>query len=178
MLELNITDGAICLKTLDRTTLSDVAGFYGCTGDYQYATGMDSPVSFEDLAVKLAKLEADKKEFIAGIYLVDGNGTEGVRSVRAGAVSGIVTDNIVWIKLLAVLSEYRSSGIGTRTVALLLRYCRICFGASEAYLSVLKMNEGGVRFWYKQGFAEAGRIFKELYGERRPYEIIIMKKTL
>lgn len=179
MLEIKTNDGVIVFKPLERRWLDTAVELYNCSGDIRYATGITSPVSCLELSENLDRLEASKNEFLAGIFITASNNiSHECQSQLAGVVSGILHEKTLWIKLIAVLPKLRQMGIGTRTTRLLFQYSKVCYGTTEAFLSVIEKNDVGVRFWFSQGFSEAGRFIKVLFDGEQPYEVVIMHKRL
>lgn len=179
MLEMKANDGVILLRPLDRSRLDTAAELYNCGCDIWYATGIFSPVTCLELADKLDRLKTSQNEFLTGIFLSQSNHASGdYQSQLAGVVSGVLKNNTLWIKLIAILPQFRHMGIGSRTVRLLFQCSKACYGLTEAFLSVIEKNDTGVCFWLKQGFSESGRFHKTLLDDEQPYEVVIMHKRL
>ncbi len=174
MVEMSADCGLVAIKPLELNGLDGIVELYNCSDGYRYATGVSFPVTQKDIRLKLERLETSKNEFFYGIFL---NSANAVLQL-IGVVSGIIHEQTLWIKLIAILPQFRRKGIGGASVDLLYDRCRIIYGTSNVLLSVVGKNEEGVRFWLKQGFAETGRFTKMLFGDPSPYEVIIMNKKL
>jgi GNAT superfamily N-acetyltransferase len=179
MIRLNAADGDILLASLERDRMDAIAELYNNSGDIRYATGFSSPVSNIELFEKMDKLETNENEFLAGIFITNSNHDTGdCQSQFTGAVSGVLHDKILWIKLMAILPQFRNKGIGSRTARLLLQYNIECYSVTDAFLTVFEKNVPGMHFWSNQGFKEAGRIHKVLFSNDQSFEVIIMHKKL
>jgi len=179
MIEIRTSGNGILLRTLERSKLAAVAELYNCSRDIWYATGITDSVSCMDIDERLFNPETDKNEFMTGIYLQNPNLTASDRQIHlAGLISGFIQNKTIWIKIIAILPQYRRKGIGSRSAKLLLDYFKAGYGAVEVFLSVIKENSTGMLFWLDQGFSESVRFSKKLFGREKRYEVIIMQKKL
>lgn len=179
MIEIEVGGGGVLLKKLDRSRLNTVAELYNCNCDIRYATGITNPVSYLELSERLYKPEASKNEFLTGIFIPESNHAGIDRQPQlAGLVTGVLQDKTIWIKLVAILPQFRRIGLGSKSTSLLLHYCNVCFSTRDAFLSVIENNNIGVLFWLNQGFTEAGRFNKKLFDDEQHYEVLIMYKRL
>ncbi|MEN6316097.1 MAG: GNAT family N-acetyltransferase [Clostridiaceae bacterium] len=179
MIEIRTSGNGILLRTLERSKLAAVAELYNCSRDIWYATGITDSVSCMDIDERLFHPKTDKNEFMTGIYLQNPNLTASGRQFHlAGLISGFIQNKTIWIKIIAILPQYRRKGIGSRSAKLLLDYFKAEYGAVEVFLSVIKENNTGMLFWLDQGFSESVRFNKKLFGREKRYEVIIMQKKL
>jgi ribosomal-protein-alanine N-acetyltransferase len=74
----------------------------------------------------------------------------------AGILIGRVTVDEFEILNLAVAKIFRRRGVATRLVTAVLNFAEAA-GARQTYLEVRASNEGGVAFYTRMGFREAGR---------------------
>lgn len=175
MVEMKVAGDAVSIGPVERYGLDTVVELYNSSEGYKYATGISFPVTPEDIDLKLDRLETSKNEFFSGIYVTgSGNGTPRL----IGVISGILHENTLWIKLIAILPQFRYKGIGRAAVNLVLDYCKNIYNISDVLLSVIKLNESGMRFWLGLGFVETGRFTKMLFGDASPYEVVIMQRKL
>jgi ribosomal protein S18 acetylase RimI-like enzyme len=183
-------DSFIVIKPLDGNSLGDAVRIYNSGSDARYATGLEGNLSIQGLSSLIERTKACNNEFLAGIYeKSSGTGTEadtgtgtdtdtGTLLRFSGLCSGIVETNSLWIKQLSILPESRRKGIGTRAAESLLRFAVCLQNVNDAYLSVVDKNTAGLCFWRKLGFCEVHRLEKVLFGEDRPFNVIIMHKSL
>ena len=175
MIEMGADGGVVSIRPINRNGLDAIVELYNYSDGYRYATGITFPVTPGDIRLKLDRLETSKNEFFYGIFLID---TDNAAPQLIGVVSGILHENTLWIKLIAILPQFRHRGIGCIAADLVYDRCKIAYGTNNVLLSVVEKNEDGVRFWLKQGFVETGRFTKMLFGDSSPYEVIIMNKNL
>lgn len=173
MIGIELSDGVVLLKTLDQDMLDAACRVYNSSG-MQYATGISGIMPHVQLSEQLQLINASDNEFIAGIFFIDPSR----RLTLIGLISGVLSERVIWIKLLAVLPPYRRQGIGTRAAELILRYGKVRHDAAEAFLSIVNINTEGIRFWTRQGFAETESIYKHLFSQERSYKVIVMNKKL
>jgi GNAT superfamily N-acetyltransferase len=175
MIEIRAESGRIAIGPIDRRYLDGVVDLYNCSEGYRYATGISYPVTQADIALKLDVLATSRNEFFTGIYEKEPGGGA-CRLI--GVVSGLLYENTLWIKLIAILPQFQHQGIGSTTVELVVQWSKAVFNTSDVLLSVIEKNDEGVKFWRKLGFGETGRFTKMLFGDKSPYEVIIMHKSL
>lgn len=175
MIEMKADSGVVSIGPMDRNRLDAIVELYNYGDGYRYATGIAFPVTPGDIRLKLDRLETSKSEFFYGIFL---NEPDNAVHQLVGVVSGVLHENTLWIKLIAILPQFRRRGIGCIAAGLMYDRCKTAYGTSNVLLSVVEKNEVGVRFWLQQGFVETGRFTKMLFGDSSPYEVIIMNKNL
>lgn len=175
MIEMKADSGVVSIAPMDRNALEAIVELYNYSDGYRYATGITFPVTPGDIILKLDRLENSKNEFFYGIFIKN---ADNAAPQLIGVVSGVIHENSLWIKLIAILPQFRRRGIGCMAINLVHDRCKIAYGINNVLLSVVEKNDVGVRFWLKQGFVETGRFTKMLFGDSLPYEVIIMNKNL
>lgn len=175
MIEMKAVNGAVSIGPMDRNNLDAIVELYNYSDGYRYATGITFPVTPGDIRLKLDRLDTSKNEFFFGIFL---NEQDSAVPQLIGVVSGVLHENTLWIKLIAILPQFRRKGIGSIAANLICDCCKNAFGTNNILLSVVEKNDVGVNFWLGQGFVETGRFTKMLFGDSSPYEVIIMNKNL
>ena len=195
MIQIRAHDGSIQLGPLEENHWESVVGLLNSSGEYRYTMGNAYPVTYKQLTGRMNKLESSKNDFFAGVFrsILKDEACDSSPCVYSteipdagchsklelvGVVSGTMINNYLWIKLLAILPECRKKGIGSRAVKMLIWFSSKYYGISEVLLSVVRINENGFKFWQGQGFSETGRFYKDLFGDDKFYEIIIMNKKL
>jgi len=175
----------ILLKPLDGDQFEIASRLYNCGSDIRYATGINGFVTTSVFSEKLGSLEANPNDFMTGIFIVDtknkstdGKSKTNCRLIFTGIASGVLQGKTLWIKLVIILPQFRSMGIGSRAMKVLFQHSKENYGVTEAFLSVVEKNVIGLDFWNNQSFAEVGRFYKILFEEEQPYEVIIMRKKL
>lgn len=179
MITINTSGNGILLKSLERSRLDAVTELYNCSRDIWYATGITDSISCMELDSRLFSDDNGNNEFMAGIYVRNTSLPTSDSSLQLiGLISGFIQNKTIWIKVIAILPQYRRKGIGSRAARLLMQYFKAGYGAAEVFLSVIKENGTGMLFWLEQGFSESFRFSKKLFDMQAPYEVIIMQKRL
>jgi len=174
-----LTDGHIVVKNLDSSELYAAVGLFNCSRDMYFATGIKDTVTYRDVLDFYKRLAGSNEDFILGICLLQADCCPfNPAGKLVGIVSGKLSEDLLWIRMMAILPEYRGSGLGSRAAGLIFEYIASIYKAREAFLSVLGANTGGLQFWVRQGFVETARIRKALFNEMEPSEVVIMKKRL
>lgn len=156
---------------MERESLYRVLDWYNAGEGYGYATGTYGQVRLEALEDKFDTINGDDREFFLGIYR-DPDGE------LVGIITGRSKGGAVWIKLLAVATEHRGQGVGSRSASLLLMHMKEMNNATDCYLSVFVKNEGGRRFWQKNGFKAISTLEKPKLIDGSEYDVIIMHKRI
>lgn len=189
-------DDVVTLIPFNVGFLKQAALLYNSSG-MCYATGFTNEVSEDQLALMLHQICSRDNEFVSGIFSTSDSGTEDDAGIAGdpaivgasdtanasgtqfvGIVSGVLQENELWIKLLAILPSFRNVGIGTRSISLILGHFAKSFNVTNVFVSVVEENNGGVRFWTKQGFCVTDILYKALFGENHKYKVVIMNKRL
>lgn len=145
--------------------------WYNLGGEYRFATGMDGPVSFEELLGKYEKIAGEANNFFLGIHNL-------FEDKLVGILNGKLLDRLLWINLLAIAPEYRGKHFGSMSLDLLLEYVRNLVNVSEAYLAVIEKNVQGRSFWRRNGFCDFKYIKNQAMFDGNEYDTIIMQKSL
>ncbi|MDQ2085937.1 GNAT family N-acetyltransferase [Herbivorax sp. ANBcel31] len=148
MFFLNTNSDEIYFKNVELNQLIKIHKWYNNIGEYRFATGVDIPITFDDMLRKYFNIMSSSEEFFVGIYNVLDN--------MVGLLKGrvIFKEKVVWIKTLMVGTEFRGKGYGKKTVNLLLDYLIKKTDVKKIYLTVAKENKRACDFWKKQGFEE------------------------
>jgi len=162
------------LKNIEKYQLGKVLDWYNTAGEYRYATGTEGYVSKEMLEKRYEVIRESEHDFFLGIH----NTNSSESGYLMGTMVGSIVDNVLWIKLLAVDSRYRSRGVGSMSTALFLNFIRSDGYAKDVFLSVVEKNQDGLRFWLKNGFHKLTIVEKRLSYEGLNSDIIIMKRKL
>lgn len=166
-----INGGWLTLRNMERGSLPRVLDWYNSGDMYRYATGVEGKVTLGELEEKLALINGGDREFFLGIYRCrDGE--------LVGAITGSLVRRTLWIKLLAVATEYRRRGCGTAALELLLDHFRRMGLASGCCISVIEQNGAGRDFWRKNGFKDVKRLQKRHVFDGAENDIIIMHKAI
>lgn len=71
MYQLNAERGGICFKDIQREDLPEILRWYNDTQEFEFATGVDAPISLDKLAESFEGIASSGKDFFAGIYSVE-----------------------------------------------------------------------------------------------------------
>ena len=174
MYSLEIENEEIYFKNIRPGDLPVVLEWYNRTDDFKYATGVDTPMTLEDLAGKYAEVAISCNEFFAGIYTKK-------QDMMIGLLKGSLKykrKDAVWIRSIVIDTSHQNMGYGSLTVALLLKHLKTASNIENAYLAVLEENIKGRAFWSKNGFSEMRRVDNHLYLQDKRRNIIIMYKKI
>jgi ribosomal protein S18 acetylase RimI-like enzyme len=170
-MKLMTGDGVVFLRPMDEDMVEEATLLYNSS--IRYATGFDEAVSAGQVRDILLHSSSFCDQFSSGIFIYC---EKTCLPQFAGLVTGLVREGAIWLKLFAVLPQFRRKGIGTRAAQLILRYSLIHWGVTEAFLSVAEENDAGLSFWTSQGFASAATLEKALFKEEIKQKVIIMNK--
>jgi ribosomal protein S18 acetylase RimI-like enzyme len=174
MFSINIHNETIYFKDINLNDLPQILEWYNKVDEFKFATGIDSPISLEELVKRYADIIISRSEIFTGIYLESGNKMIGILK---GSLKYKDKDAL-WISSIVVDHEYQNKGYGSLAITLLLKYLRINNKVESAFLAVVEENVQGRAFWVKQKFRELKRIENRLKLQRKNQNIIIMSKNL
>lgn len=164
-------DGVVFLRPMEESLLQEATMLYNSS--MGYATGIDEHVSSGQVRDILLHSCPYCEEFSSGIFIGCDNSS---KPQFAGLATGLVRGNRIWLKLFAILPQFRRKGIGARAAALILLYCREVWNVTEAFLSIAEGNNAGHCFWTSQGFSTIGTLRKTLFNGEIKQNVIIMNK--
>ena len=72
---INLENERIKIITLSSNDIPVLLQWYNNSHEFKYATGNDSPITFEQLYMKIAETLISENEILAGIYLKNDNKT-------------------------------------------------------------------------------------------------------
>lgn len=167
------------LKTLEQSELNEAVGIFNCSDDICYVTGIKCPVTYIELFEFYNEQTRSNEDFLLGVFMPEaGRLSCEPANKLIGIISGELRGSKLWIRIMAVLPEYRGLGLGSRAIRLIFEYIMPAYKIQEVFLSVIRTNSKGMRFWSRHGFVETASVRKELFEEKELSEIVIMKKRL
>ncbi|MGE5613124.1 MAG: N-acetyltransferase family protein [Bacillota bacterium] len=171
-------DGVVFLRKIEPGWAEEV--LKACGGnDLRYATGIADNEPHAAIMDKLMDKPAFKNRFASCIFATDTrNRQDEAVGNLAGLVMGTLYNETLWIRIFIIIPRYRRKGIGSRAARLIFQRGKEVYGATEAMLSVAGENRAGFSFWAGQGFTEACRFYKPLFGDGQLHRVTILRKTL
>jgi ribosomal protein S18 acetylase RimI-like enzyme len=174
MFSLNIQNDVVYFRDIKLEHLPYILNWYNKVDDFKFATGIDSPITYETMKKKYAEVAICSNEFFVGIF----NKSE---SKMIGILKGRLHYNekdAVWISSIAIDSKYQSKGYGSIALNLLLSYLKDRNIIKCVYLAVIEENDQGRRFWTKHGFKTLRKIVNHIKLQDRQQNAIIMFRQL
>ena len=71
MYQLNAEKEEICFKDIQRENLPEILRWYNDTPEFEFATGVDAPISLDKLSESFEKVASSGNDFFAGIYIAE-----------------------------------------------------------------------------------------------------------
>jgi RimJ/RimL family protein N-acetyltransferase len=158
MMPIDTYDDTLCIKTIEKEDFTMLLEWYNQIDKYKYATGLDSPISLEQLNEKYLETLVNTQEFYLIIYLKGEN-------IKIGNIKGHMgynKPNQCWITSMLIDENYQSRGLGTKAINLLFDYLKNRLSINDFYASVMEENKMGVHFWLKNGFKKV-RVAKDFF---------------
>lgn len=174
MLSLNLQGESLYFRDIKMEHLPQILHWYNKVDDFQFATGIDKPMTLEMLTVKYAEVSICSNEFFVGIYCTEENKMIGILKGRLEHES----QRTVWISSIVVDAQYQYEGYGSKAITLLLEYLKAHNKIQQAYLAVIEKNKQGRGFWKKNDFAEVRRMNNHIRLQNQHQNVIIMHKKL
>lgn len=175
MFSLNIQSERVWFKDIRLEHLPQILEWYNKVSDFKYATGMDTPITLDQLTQKYAETSICSNEFFAGIREKKEEKMIGILKGSIRRERGICS---LWISSLAIDRPYQGKGYGSDSLNLLFEHIKAMGGIENAYISVIENNSQGRAFWVKHGFREMRKISGHIKLDNKDQDVIIMQKPL
>lgn len=174
MLTLDIYDDILKFCNVNKDNFKQILKWYNNISCYKFATGIDKPISLQELYQKYIEVFVSKSEFFSGIYLKPNDELIGI--IKGGVNSRF--HNSLWINSIIICEHFQNKGYGTRTINLVSEYFMKYYNVNNVYVSVLDKNIKARNFWSKLGFTELRKMNNHLIMDNQKQNVIIMGKKL
>jgi RimJ/RimL family protein N-acetyltransferase len=178
MLAINLKTGNLSFKNIAKEDLEDVLKLYNQNEINIYATGIDRPMSYQDINQKYLEVLVNSHEFFTGIFINNSQDSEGK---MIGVIKGRIDyDNSeeAWISSILIDSSFQKSGIGTKSVRTIIKMLKDTYDIKTVMIGILSGNSIGLGFWNKIGFGYVRTIDQYIKLNNRNEDFVIMKKDL
>ena len=178
MLTINLNHDNLFFKDVNKEDLKDVLKLYNQNEINMYATGIDRPMSYEDINQKYLEVLVNSHEFFAGIFTEYGEKSE---NKMIGVIKGRIdydNNEEAWISSILIDSRFQKLGIGTKAVSSILKMLKDTYDIKTVMIGILSGNSIGRAFWNKIGFCYIRTIEQYFKLNNKTEDFIIMKKDL
>lgn len=178
MLTINLKNENLFFKDISKDDLLEVLKLYNQNELNIYATGIDRPMSYEDISQKYLEVLVNSHEFFAGIFICNEDCTN---NQMIGVIKGRIdydNNEEAWISSLLIDSSYQKNGIGTKSVCAILKLLKDTYDIKTVMIGTLSGNQVGREFWGKIGFSYIRTIEQYIKLNNKTEDFIIMKKDL
>lgn len=170
-LEYHSTD--ITFLNITKKDLPIVLDWYNNISDNMYGTGIDKPLTLNDLGKKYLETAISCYDFF--LWIVNNN------NEKIGIIKGSIKyqeSDSIWINSLIIDKSHRNRGYGRGAVEALTRYIGQYFKLSKVCVSVVEDNKDGIAFWNRIGFIPVKRMEKHILLGDLLRDVVIMYKPL
>lgn len=178
MLTINLCNENLFFKNINKDDLLEVLKLYNQNDKNMYATGRDTPMSYEDISQKYLEVLVNSHEFFAGIFIIHPDNSS---QKMVGVIKGRIdydNNEEAWISSLLIDSSHQKNGIGTKVVGSILKMLKDTYDIKAVLVGTLSGNYIGREFWSKIGFSYIRTIEQYIKLNNRTEDFIIMKKDL
>jgi RimJ/RimL family protein N-acetyltransferase len=178
MLTINLEMENICFKDVTKESLEEVLKLYNQNEINIYATGIDRPMSIQDIKQKYLEVLVNSHEFFAGIFFYE---TDNSSSKMIGVIKGRIdydNNEEAWISSILIDSSFQKNGIGTKVVKSIIKMLKDTYDIKAIFIGILSGNGMGQGFWNKMGFNYVRTIEQYIKLNNKNEDFIIMKKDL
>ena len=173
MLDISYKNRSLSFENIKKKDMPLLLEWYNKIGDYVYATGIDKPMTLEEILEKYIEAEIGTCEFFAWII----NSYEEKVGIIKGSIKYQENDSI-WINSLLIDAKYRRKGYGREAVTVLFSTLSKSFNLQKLYVSVIEDNKIGITFWNNIGFQTVKRLSKHIQLAGTLRNTIIMCKVI
>lgn len=191
MLTINTQAKGLCFKDITKDDLCDVLRLYNQNEINMYATGIDRPMSKEDITEKYLEVLINSHEFFAGIFREgamdvaavsnQSSGNDAPNYKMIGVVKGRIDYNNsedAWISSILIDGGLQRKGIGSDAAAIIMQLLRDTYSIKRIMIGILSGNAVGKEFWKKLGFSYIRTIDQFMKLHSKTEDFIIMRKDL
>ncbi len=174
MLSVHIDFKQLIIKDIKKRDLPYMIKWYNDKKEYQYATGLNTPIFLQQLTQRYMALIHTESAFYVGIYL---KGTGEMIGLFKGSVR---KEKVValWIDSIIIDKQYRRQGYATLSLQAMITHFKEYAYISKVYISVVEHNLAGIKFWHANDFEVAQKMSKQLMLDQKKYDILVMCKVL
>ena len=178
MLTINHEMENLRFKDVTNESLEDILKLYNQNEINIYATGIDRPMSFQDIKQKYVEVLVNSHEFFAGIFVCEPHSSmERMIGVIKGRIDYDNNDE-AWISSILIDSSFQKGGIGTKVVNTIIKMLKDTYDIKAILIGTLSGNGMGQGFWKKMGFNYIRTIEQYIKLNNKNEDFIIMKKDL
>ena len=154
MLNINIDDGVVLIKNINKDSIKNIYSIYKNTGDFKYATGIFNSIDYDQFSHQISQFILRPNTFFLDICLAPSG-------ELIGLVKGSLIEKykILWINALGINTPHQSIGYGKKVIGLLEDYFKQECNVENIYLSVSKTNNSGINFWSICGYIKCDYLF-------------------
>jgi RimJ/RimL family protein N-acetyltransferase len=178
MLEINIEMDNLSFKDVTKESLEEVLKLYNQNEINIYATGIDRPMSIQDINQKYLEVLVNSHEFFASIFFRE---SQNSKKRMIGVIKGRIdydNNEEAWISSILIDSSFQKGGIGTKVVSTIMRMLKDTYDIKAVMIGTLSGNGIGIGFWSKMGFNYIRTIEQYIKLNNKTEDFIIMKKDL
>ena len=108
MYSLNVNNNDIYFKNVQLNELTEIYKWYNNIKEYGFATGVENPVSFQDILKEYYKVLSSPEEFFISLY--------NISNEMVGVIKGnfIEEKKIVWIKVFIIKTGFQKKAMEKR----------------------------------------------------------------
>jgi RimJ/RimL family protein N-acetyltransferase len=177
MLTMNMSSDDLIFKDITKEYLNEALHLYNQNEINMYATGIDRPMSYEDICQKYLEVLVNSHEFFTGIFKEDIEAQNKMIGVIKGRIDYDNSEE-AWISSILIDSGFQKSGLGTKAVGAVLKMLQDHYDIKRTMIGILSGNRIGRDFWSKIGFHYIRTIHQYIKLNNQDEDFIIMKKDL
>jgi RimJ/RimL family protein N-acetyltransferase len=178
MLTINISSGDLLFRNVHKEDLPEVLRLYNQDQINMYATGIDRPMSYEDINEKYLEVLVNSHEFFIGIFMCNEDSTA---NKLIGVMKGRIdydNNEEAWISSILIDNSFQKIGVGTKSVTTILDMLKNTYDIKAVMIGIFSGNIVGLEFWSKNGFSYIRTIEQYIKLNNKTEDFIIMKKDL
>lgn len=178
MLTINLEMENLSFEDVTKESLEDVLKLYNQNEINIYATGIDRPMSLQDVMQKYLEVLVNSHEFFACIFVCHPCSFE---KKMIGVIKGRIdydNNEEAWISSILIDSSFQKNGIGTKVVRSIMKMLKDTYDIKAILIGILSGNGIGREFWHKMGFNYIRTIEQYIKLNNKNEDFIIMKKDL
>jgi ribosomal protein S18 acetylase RimI-like enzyme len=174
MIDACLERDGLVISSVTEEDLPRIWSWYKDVKRYKYATGLDHPITFDEMKRKYMEACCSRWEFF---FKISDKSDNIMLGVVKGRIHYLLKDE-AWISSILIDEAYQNTGIGHIVVSMLEEYFRSTWCIKWLYTGVASSNKAGLDFWMSNKYQKVRKTRYQIVLDEKPEDIIIMVKNL
>jgi RimJ/RimL family protein N-acetyltransferase len=172
LFEVNINEKNIMIRNINKEDINYIVELYSNYNKYIYAFGLNIKQSIKEIQSLINTKKENAKSTICIILY---------NNKKIGIIKLNVVNNRkynMWINYILIDEEHQRKKLGSSVIDLIEEYFSKNFFINEIYISVVKSNISGYKFWTYKQYALLDVLKEHITINNKNEDVVIMSKII